>query len=86
MTIDGEDLIQRGVIVGILLGFRKLSLQALRAVLERRIPFMFMSVLDFKSNLTDSESRIADAMATAAGIECDVDPLLLNVMKSHCGQ
>jgi NCK-associated protein 1 len=82
----GEDLIQRCIIVGILLGFRKLSLQALHAVLERRIPFMIMSVLDFKSNLLDRDSRIADPMATAAGIECDVDPLLFNVMKAHCGE
>lgn len=60
MFIDGEDLIQRCVIIGILLGFRKLSLQALRAVLERRIPFMFLSVLDFKSNLNDKESRVSE--------------------------
>ena len=25
-------------------------------------------------------------MATAAGIECDVDPLLFNTMKAHCGK
>ena len=25
-------------------------------------------------------------MATDAGIECDVDPLLFNTMKAHCGK
>ena len=25
-------------------------------------------------------------MTTAAGIECDVDPLLFNTMKGHCGK
>ena len=25
-------------------------------------------------------------MATAASIECDVDPLLFNTMKAHCGK
>ena len=25
-------------------------------------------------------------MAIAAGIRCDVDPLLANVMKTHCGK
>ena len=56
--IDGDDLIQRTIIIGILLAFRKLSLQALRVVLERRIPFMFSSILDFKSNLIDKDSRV----------------------------
>ena len=56
--IDGDDLIQRTIIIGILLEFRKLSLQALRVVLERRIPFMFSSILDFKSNLIDKDSRV----------------------------
>ncbi|XP_003382558.1 PREDICTED: nck-associated protein 1-like [Amphimedon queenslandica] len=81
---NGEDLMQRVTIIGTLMGFRKLCLQALRAVLERRIPFMFMSILDFKSNLGDKDTRTADPMAIAAGIECDVDPLLSNVIKSHC--
>ena len=56
---DGEDLMQRVIIIGTLMGFRKLCLQALHAVLERRIPFMFMSILDFKSNLRDKESRVS---------------------------
>lgn len=25
-------------------------------------------------------------MAIAAGVRCDVDPLLANVMKTHCGK
>ena len=29
---------------------------------------------------------MADQMAIAAGIPCDVDPLLVNVMKTHCGK
>lgn len=58
LSLDGEDLMQRVTIIGTLMGFRKLCLQALRAVLERRIPFMFMSILDFKSNLRDKDTRV----------------------------
>ena len=30
--------------------------------------------------------QVADQMAIAAGVRCDVDPLLANVMKTHCGK
>ena len=30
--------------------------------------------------------QVADQMAIIAGIHCDVDPLLGNVMKTHCGK
>ena len=30
--------------------------------------------------------QVADQMAITAGIHCDVDPLLGNVMKTHCGK
>jgi len=33
-----------------------------------------------------SSLQMADQMAIAAGIPCDVDPLLVNVMKTHCGK
>lgn len=59
IILGGEDFIQRTVIVGILLAFRKLTLQALRSVLQRRIPFMFASIEDFKSNLADNNSMVS---------------------------
>ena len=46
--IDDDDLTQHTVIIGMLLAFRKRSLQALKVVLERRIPFMFSINLGFK--------------------------------------
>ena len=58
--VGGEDFIQRTTIVGILLAFRKLSLQSLNSVLGKHIPFMFASILDFKSNLSDKDSRVSN--------------------------
>jgi len=81
---NSEDLLARTVIVGIIMAFRRLTLDALHNVLTHRIPFMLSSIEDFKHNLPDKTSSMADQMAIAAGIPCDVDPLLVNVMKTHC--
>eukprot|EP00731_Ephydatia_muelleri_P035753 Em0155g8a len=78
-----EDLISRTILVGVILTFRKLTLQALHHVLEYRIPFLLSTIKDFKNNLLDKSSHIADPMASAAGIPCAVDPLLYAAMKPH---
>eukprot|EP00731_Ephydatia_muelleri_P036969 Em0366g4a len=88
---DIEDLISRTILVGVILTFRKLTLQALHHVLEYRIPFLLSTIKDFKvgvarapaNNLLDKSSHIADPMASAAGIPCAVDPLLYAAMKPH---
>ena len=46
---------------------------------------MYMSV-SLQNNLLDKFSHIADPMASAAGIPCDVDPLLYTAMKAHVGK
>lgn len=81
---NSEDLIARTVIVGIILAFRKMTLAALHSVLTYRVPFLLSSIADFKTNLPDKDSNVADHMAMAAGLPCHVDPLLLHAMKSHC--
>ena len=78
-----EDLISRTILVGVFLSFRKLTLQALHHVLGYRIPFLLSTIKDFKNNLLDKSSNIADPMASAAGIPCAVDPLLFAAMKPH---
>jgi NCK-associated protein 1 len=83
---NSEDLIARTIIVGIILAFRQLTLDALHSVLTYRVPFMLSSIADFKNNLPDKDSNVADHMAMAAGLPCEVDPLLLNAMKAHCDQ
>eukprot|EP00731_Ephydatia_muelleri_P012650 Em0006g1544a len=77
------DLISRTILVGVILTFRKLTLQHSNHVLEYRIPFLLSTIKDFKNNLLDKSSHIADPMASAAGIPCAVDPLLYAAMKPH---
>ncbi len=56
---DSEDLIARTTIVGIIMAFRKLTLEALNSVLENRIPFLLSSVTDFKKNIPDKSSNVS---------------------------
>lgn len=83
---SSEDLVARTTIVGIIMAFRKLTLEALNSVLSSRIPFLLSSITDFKINIPDKSSDIADQMAIAGGIPCNVDPLLYNIIKTqkHC--
>ena len=55
---DSEDLLARTVIVGIIMAFRKLTLEALNNVLTYRVPFMLSSIVDFKHNLPDKTSSV----------------------------
>ncbi|XP_064384719.1 nck-associated protein 1 homolog [Halichondria panicea] len=81
---SSEDLLARTVIVGIIMAFRKLTLVALNNVLSQRVPFILSSIVDFKQNLPDKTSTVADQMAIAAGVPCDVDPLLYSALRSQC--
>ena len=58
VLIDSEDLVARTTIVGIIVAFRKLSLDALNSVLSYRIPFLLSSITDFKKNLPDRSSTV----------------------------
>ena len=55
---DSEDLLARTVIVGIIMAFRKLTLEALNNVLTYRVPFILSSIKDFKKNLPDKTSTV----------------------------
>ena len=53
--IDDDDLIQSTVIIGILVAFGKLSLEALRIAFEMKIIFMFFLIFD----LIGKDSRVS---------------------------
>ena len=55
---DAEDLLARTVIVGIIMAFRNLTLEALNNVLTYRVPFILNSIKDFKKNLPDKTSTV----------------------------
>lgn len=88
-----DNVLQRMTIIGEMMCFRSLVQEALNDVLEERIPFLLASIKDFhhSSNSSMIESmkmnaigmKVVDEMASAAGIECKVDPAMVSALKSH---
>ncbi|XP_078331819.1 nck-associated protein 1-like isoform X4 [Crassostrea virginica] len=79
-----DSVLMRMTIIGILLSFRSLSQDALLDVLEDRIPFLMASVQDmqhFVPNMKDT--KVVNEMASAAGLSCDIDPLLISALRSQ---
>ncbi|XP_065940623.1 nck-associated protein 1 isoform X23 [Magallana gigas] len=79
-----DSVLMRMTIIGILLSFRSLAQDALLDVLEDRIPFLMASVQDlqhFVPNMKDT--KVVNEMASAAGLSCDIDPLLISALRSQ---
>jgi NCK-associated protein 1 len=82
--LNVDNVLQRMTIVGVLLSFRSLAQEALLDVLELRIPFLLSSVKDFQQHVpTGQDSMIVNEMASAAGLSCDIDPLLCSALRSQ---
>ncbi|XP_065902266.1 nck-associated protein 1 homolog [Dysidea avara] len=81
---NNDDLIARTTIVGIVLAFRKLTLDALHNVLSYRIPFLLSSITDLMLFPPKDKPQIANEIASVAGIHCDMDPALSSAMSLHC--
>lgn len=65
LLVDSDDLIARTTIVGVIMAFRKLTLEALNSVLSYRIPFLLSSIFDFKQNLPDKTSSVSASRLTS---------------------
>lgn len=89
-----DSVLKRMTIIGEMMCFRSLLQEALNDVLEDRIPFLLGSVKDFHHSanalIFDSQnteavamSKIVDEMASSAGIECKVDPALVNALRNQ---
>ncbi|KAF0311325.1 Membrane-associated protein Hem [Amphibalanus amphitrite] len=84
-----DTVLQRMTIVGVILCFRDLCQEALHDVLTERIPFLLSSVEDFQqhvpvngdSMLESTRLKVVSEMASAAGLHCKVDPVLVNLLK-----
>lgn len=70
-------------IIGVILCFRELCQEALNDVLNERIPFLLSSVTDFKHNLQNGESLMVSEMASAMGLPCKVDPVLVQALRGN---
>ncbi|EFX89764.1 membrane-associated protein Hem-like [Daphnia pulex] len=78
-----DNLLQRMTIVGVILCFRQLGQEALNDVLNQRVPFLLSSIIDFKEHFSadESDATVVNEMASAAGLSCVVDPVLVTALK-----
>ena len=76
-------MLQRMTIVGVILCFRQLGQNALNDVLSQRVPFLLSSIFDFKEHFPaeEADSTLVNEMASAAGLPCVVDPVLVTALK-----
>lgn len=80
-----EDLVVRVVIVGVILTFRSLTQEALEMVLKKRVPFLMNSIVDFKEHFPhgNNDRPLVEEMATSAGLQCELDPVLCQALRVH---
>ncbi|XP_050734485.1 membrane-associated protein Hem-like isoform X2 [Eriocheir sinensis] len=85
-----DSVLSRMQIIGVILCFRQLAQEALADVLDNRIPYLMSSIADFKHHVPNGDTMIeniklqlVNEMSSAAGHPCDVDPALVNVLRSH---
>lgn len=78
-----DNLLQRMTIVGVILCFRQLGQEALNDVLNQRVPFLLSSIIDFKEHFPadEADATVVNEMASAAGLSCVVDPVLVTALK-----
>jgi len=84
---DHDQFIHCCVIVGALLNFRQLTLEATKIIVGKRAPFLQNCIIDFKENFhltEETDTSIPDEMATAAGFKVDADPALCSAIQKHC--
>lgn len=77
-----DNVLQRMTIIGVILSFRELAQSSVTDVLEKRIPFLLSSILDFRHHLPSGDPmKIVSEMTSAAGLQCKIDPALTNALK-----
>lgn len=80
-----EDVVMRVIIVGVILTFRSLTQEALEMVLKKRVPFLMNSIVDFKEHFPqgNNDRPLVEEMATSAGLQCEVDPVLCQALRVY---
>ncbi|XP_062498513.1 nck-associated protein 1-like, partial [Pezoporus occidentalis] len=81
---SAENVLKRMIIIGEILSFRALAQQGLREVLSQHCPFLMGPIeclMDTVTPETDIQVTLSIfELASAAGIPCEVDPALVNVL------
>lgn len=68
--------------VGVILVFRQMLCEQMRAVLRSKIPFMYEMVSDWHTYMASGKEL--DALAFSTGITSDVDPFLMQTLQPLC--
>lgn len=81
---SAENVLKRMTIIGEILSFRAMAQQGLREVLSRHCPFLMGPIECLMDSVTpDTDIQVTLSifeLASAAGIQCEVDPELVNVL------
>ncbi|XP_066527293.1 nck-associated protein 1-like [Hoplias malabaricus] len=79
-----ENVLKRMTIIGVILTFRKMAQEALYEVMRKHCPFLtgpIETLSDFVHNDTDTKVALCVfELASAAGIQCDIDPALVSAL------
>ncbi|RWS27679.1 membrane-associated protein Hem-like protein, partial [Leptotrombidium deliense] len=78
-----DSVLQRMTIIGVILCFRTLAQEALKDVLNDRIPFLLSSIIDFKHHYSTTDPMVVNEMASATGLPCKVDPALVAALRAQ---
>uniref|UniRef100_A0A663EN74 NCK associated protein 1 like n=1 Tax=Aquila chrysaetos chrysaetos TaxID=223781 RepID=A0A663EN74_AQUCH len=80
---SAENVLKRMTIIGEILSFRAMAQQGLREVFSYHCPFLMGPIeclTDLVTPDTDIQVGTEGVLASAAGIPCEVDPALVNVL------
>ena len=80
--VNVENVLQRITIAGVILSFRQHVQECLNDVLERRIPFLYNSIKTVYKNHNEEPPKVVKEMVSAAGLQCKIDPILVNALKN----
>ncbi|XP_051932866.1 nck-associated protein 1-like isoform X2 [Hippocampus zosterae] len=82
----GDSLLKRMTIIGVILSFRSMAQDCLKEVLEKHCPFLMGPIECLKDCVSpDTDIKVTLSvfeMASAAGMSCDVDPVLVSAIRS----
>ncbi|XP_071795826.1 nck-associated protein 1-like isoform X3 [Asterias amurensis] len=80
-----ENLLTRLNIIGVIIAFKSLTQEALSDTLNRRTPFLFNSITDFREHVkaAGQDAVTVDMLASSVGLPCNVDPALCHALQAE---
>uniref|UniRef100_A0A3B4DIY9 NCK associated protein 1 like n=1 Tax=Pygocentrus nattereri TaxID=42514 RepID=A0A3B4DIY9_PYGNA len=79
-----ESVLKRMTIIGVILSFRTMTLEALEEVMQKHCPFLMGPIESLRNFMAmDSDIKVAISvyeLASAAGLHCNIDPALVTAI------